>query len=84
MKKLSITFMGLVAGALLLVGPNTLSVASVSSPPKAEVSQENIGVTNQRIAYNYGCRWVRRCVARDRFGNCLQSKRFWVCPRGWR
>ncbi len=84
MKKLSVTFAGLIVGAFLLVGANTLSVASISSPPKAEVSQEMSGVTNQLIAYNYGCRWVRRCVARDRFGNCLRWKRFWVCPRGWR
>ena len=84
MKKLSVTFAGLIVGAFLLVGANTLSVASISSPPKAEVSGENIGVTNQRIAHYYGCRWVRRCMARDRFGNCLKSKRFWVCPRGWR
>jgi hypothetical protein len=82
MKKVTVTFAGLMVGALILLGANTLSVASTSPPPaKTEVSKEISVVQGQQIAHYYGCRWVQRCVARDRFGNCLKWKRVWVCPR---
>jgi len=82
MKKLSVTFAGLMVGGLLLLGSSTLSVASTSSPPsKTDINNEISVTQGQQIAYYYGCRWVQRCVIRDRFGNCLKWKRVWVCPR---
>ncbi|MDA8408190.1 MAG: hypothetical protein M0T73_15205 [Deltaproteobacteria bacterium] len=86
MKKLSITFMGLVAGTLLLLGANCLSVAGegATQNPTAQVTARS---TDQRLAYRVYhrpyCYRTRRCVRVNRFGYCKRWKWIRVCP-GWR
>ncbi|MGO8821449.1 MAG: hypothetical protein ACLQT6_01125 [Desulfomonilaceae bacterium] len=86
MKRLSITFIGLIAGALLLLGANGLSVAAEGTAPKS-VSQVTAGVTDQRLAYRVYhrpyCYRVKRCVRVNRFGYCKRWKWIRICP-GWR
>jgi len=86
MQRLSMTFIGLIAGALLLLGANGLSVASEGANAKAGV-QVTSGSTDQRLAYRmYSrpyCFRQKRCVRVNRFGACKRWQWIRVCP-GWR
>lgn len=87
MKRLSMTFLGLIAGALLLLGANTISIASEGTTSKADGVQVTASTTDQRLAYRMHyrpyCYKVKRCVRVNRFGNCKRWNWVTVCP-GWR
>ena len=86
MKKLSIVLVGFVAGTLILLGANALSVASetVVSKTSARVTSST---ADQHLAYRTYhrpyCYKVKRCVRTNRYGYCKRWKWIRVCP-GWR
>ncbi|MGC8658198.1 MAG: hypothetical protein ACP5U1_03915 [Desulfomonilaceae bacterium] len=86
MKRLSTVFIGLVAGLLLLLGGNVLSVASetttskISATASSKLGDEQVAY---RTHYRPYCYKVKRCVRINRFGHCIRWKWIRVCP-GWR
>jgi hypothetical protein len=86
MKKLSMSFIGLVAGAFLILGAYCVSFAA-EAPLTRPGAQVTTGATDQRLAYRIYhrpyCYKVKRCVRVNRFGYCKRWKWVRVCP-GWR
>ena len=80
MKMLSKTILCFFAGALMLLGVNSLSVASTSSPSMAG-GQVISGSQGQRIAYTSRCHRVEYCVKRNWYNKCIYWKFRTVCPK---
>jgi hypothetical protein len=83
MKKLTLAFIGLVAGALLFIGAQGVSIASGTSTQTTGI-QPTTAVNDQRLAYTvryrHRCYKVRRCVRFNRFGQCKRWRWVTVCP----
>ena len=83
MKKLTMTFIGLVAGALLFIGAQGVSTASEGSSAKTALQMTTTG-QDQRLAYTVyyrtQCYKVRRCTRVNRFGQCKRWRWVTVCP----
>ncbi len=82
MKKLTMTFIGLVAGALLFIGAQGVSTASEGFTAKTAL-QMTAAAKDQRLAYTVyrtRCHKVRRCTRVNRFGQCKRWRWVTVCP----